>query len=1364
VAIGASAGGLEAIHEFFDSMTDTPNLSFVLIQHLSPDYKSLLVELVSRHTQMHVCEAADNQEIQRNCIYVIPNTKLISIQKNQLKLSDKTNGKSPNNAVDVFLYSLARERKEKAIAIILSGTGTDGTKGAEAIKKEGGMVLVQDPATAKFDGMPNSVIASGNVDFILPPSAMCEEVLNHISPPSTFLYGSSQRDDEFLKAVFDLVSQESGMEFHYYKTPTILRRITRRMMQGSFSTPDKYISYLKDHKEETHQLGQDFLIGVTRFFRDPEAFTVLRDKVIRPLIDKKIDQEVIKVWVTACSTGEEAYSVAILINEMLGDNPKNLAIKIFATDIDEEAIQFASAGKYPLSIEKDVDPHLLKKYFVGRSQGYTIIPAIRKQIVFARHNIIKDPPFIKNDLVCCRNMLIYISPALQQRIFSLLLFSAGKAGHLFFGPSENSALLKKDVKEINARWKIYQKTGETKPNYYSHANSGNYGDQIAGRTTSKQKDTRSQSILWDDFKEVLTDDLHYVVLYIDANFEIKETIGNYARFLTLPRKQLRLNLLQMLPSNVSLRLSAEIRKAERSGNKGHLRNMRYKNGREMITLELFIRPAGNNPGGPYTMVVFRESQRPERAANSTHRHNGHSDEYVQALETELSETKSHLQLAIEDLEATNEELQSTNEEMLSANEELQSSNEELQSVNEELITLNTEHQLKIKELLELNDDLNNYFRSTDIAQVFVDNELQIRKFNPASVKMINFIETDIGRPLTHISNNMQSENLLSDVKLVIEHGNHIEKEVHLHNGKNLLMRIMPYLTHEGKKDGAVVSFVDITAITDLNNIIRAVYNSSPSAIFAFRAIRDLQLRVIDFTVISANHAAADLVSRPGEELKGVSLQKDLTPLISNGLMDKYLEVMSGRKSYHQGVFVQEGKKWFEVTIVRMEDGFVATFTNITQRKLAEEKLRSNYMELINTRETLKQLNFELESKVLERTKALSQSEERFRLVSRATNDALWDWDFVNNIVWWGESFYIQFGYFSGDQLLDRNFWTEKIHPDDKSMVEDSISAAINGHHTQWSQEYRFRKKDGEYAYVLDRAYILHNESGSPYRMLGSMLDITERKLTEQEISRAKQFLEVKVAERTLQLQELNEALETSNHDLQQFASIASHDLQEPLRKIHMFTRMILDGHEDSLQGDLKGYFHKIVRSTERMRYLVIDILNFSRLSAEKFNFRRTDMNKFMHDILEDFELTIREKSAEIFVPELPELDIMPGQFRQALHNLLGNALKFTRKGINPVIRFDVARVTDKSFESPIAEDGPYCKLSIADNGIGFEEQFAGTIFKLFQRLHSKDKFEGTGIGLAITKKVIERHDGIIGVHSKEGEGTRFDILIPLYHL
>jgi len=1375
VAIGASAGGLEAIHEFFDSMPEAPDISFIIIQHLSPDYKSLLVELVARHTDMKVFEATENQKIERKCVYVIPNTKFITIRKHQLQLVEKKTGKTPNNAVDVFLYSLAKEKKEKAIAVILSGTGTDGTKGTEAIKKAGGLVIVQDPAKSRFDGMPNSVIAAGNADYILPAGQIFREIMQHISPPPAFLYGNEKQDDQFLKTVFDLIRKESGVEFHYYKTPTILRRISKRMIQGSFVDPESYIDYLQDHNEEIKQLGQDFLIGVTRFFRDPEAFDLIREKAVPAIIENKEEDDTIKIWVTACSTGEEAYAIAMVVDEVLEATAKNLTVKIFASDIDPEAIQFASAGEYPLSIEKDVDSRLLQKYFTRTAKGLAIIPRIRKQIVFAKHNIIKDPPFIKNDLISCRNMLIYINPAMQQRIFSLLLFAAGKDGFLFLGPSENSSLIKKDVREISARWKIYQKTAESKPTWYTQQNNpeGFTTRMKDAKQLQLSKDTRSQSLLWEDFKQVLTQDLAVVILYIDAGFDIRETLGPYEKFLALPRRQLHLNLLRMVPSPISILLSAEIRRAERTGEKIHLKNIRYQKDDTMVATEIYIRPGGRStgaaPGAPFTMLVLREISSEVhsvngdgRTSNGINGHITHEEEYVRALESELNETKNHLQLAIEDLETTNEELQSTNEELLSANEELQSSNEELQSLNEELITLNTEHQLKIKELLEVNDDLNNYFRSTDIAQVFLDGKLRIRKFNPASSRMINFIDSDMGRPLTHISNNIRSENLLGDVQTVLRTGRPLEKEVQLVSGKNLLMRIMPYLTHERKNDGAIIAFIDITAITDLNNIIRGVFNSSPSAIFAFQSKRNSKDGIDDFIVLSANYAANAMLRRSNDDLKGLSLKKDLPALATADLLQKYLDVAGGDDS-HRGIFrSKEESKWYEFTIVKMMDGFVATFTNITERRLAEDRLRANYMELITARESLKKLNLELEDKVIERTRALAISEERFRLVSRVTNDALWDWDFVNNTIWWGDTFYKQFGYETpGTAPTDRKGWLEMIHPDDREATSGSIYLAINSHQSQWSRDYRFRREDGRYAHVLDRAYILHDENGTPYRMLGSMLDITDLKKAEQEIARAKEDLERKVAQRTTQLRQLNDALETSNQDLQQFASIASHDLQEPLRKIHLFSMAIQDKFGGDLPEEVKIYFEKIIRSTERMRSLIIDILNFSRLSADVPSFRRTDFNTMFAEVLEDFEITIREKQACVSAGQLPELDVNPGQFRQVLHNLLSNALKFTRPEIPPVIRLESSRIAKKAFDSPPDPDGCFHRFSLTDNGIGFEEKFADNVFKLFQRLHPKDRFEGTGIGLAVTKKIIERHNGLITAYSSENNGSRFEWILPV---
>lgn len=1486
VAIGASAGGLEAIHEFFDHMPETNNCSFVIIQHLSPDYKSLLVDLVSKHTHMKVFEAENDLTIHKNCIYVIPNNKLITIKSNKLRLEEKTQIKAPNTAIDIFLHSLAREKKNFAIALILSGTGTDGTKGIEAIKSCGGVVIVQDPATSKFDGMPNSAINSGNADYILSPAAMPQEIISYISEPLNYPAVSEKFEESLLEEIFQMIHQHMGHDFHYYKTPTIVRRIIRRMIRGNFKEVGEYIQFLSKNPSECKQLGKEFLIAVTKFFRDSGAFNVLREKVLPAIIDEKDDGGTIKVWVSACSTGEEAYSIAILIDELLDKIKKNLEVKIFATDIDESNIEIASKGVYPLSIANDISPEMLDRYFTKKEKYYVVIPRIRKQIVFARHNIIKDPPFIKNDLVSCRNMLIYVSPILQQRIFSILLFSVKKDGYLFFGSSENPSYIMDNVTEVHGKWKIYKKDTEARFNNHLSDVPDKRGAGQPRKLVHTALDgiTRNQKLLWEEFRELATDEFSMAAFYIDKNFEIKEAIGNFEKILSLPKKYLSLNLLRMLPSDISPVISAEIKKAWKENQRVLLRNLQYHKNNKLISLQVVIKPSLQLHGTQQlTTIVFSENCEEDapldkaRAANN----GAPSNEYVQALEAELSETKNNLQLAIEDLETANEELQSSNEELLSANEELQSSNEELQSLNEELHTLNTEHQIKIKELIELNDDLNNYFRSTDIGQIFLDKNLNIRKFNPVSARMINFIESDIGRPITHISTNIKYENLVTDVKEVLNENKVIEKEVQLLNGKSLLMRILPYLTRDKEIGGVVISFIDITTIVDLNNIVRGVFNSSLSAIFAFKSVKDNYGYITDFAVLTANYAANVFLHKENENLAGKSLKKDLPLLDINSMFDQYVSVVTRDKSLHTGLYIENEDKWYEVTAVKMMDGFVATFTDVTEKKQAEQTLKKNYTELITVKENLKKLNADLENKVTERTKALSLSEERFRLVAQATNDALWDWDFANNKMWWGDSFFKLFGYAKSDQF-DRNAWLRRIHPEDREGVQASIDLIINSHQNQWSKEYRFLKSDGKYANILDRGYVLHDEYGTPYRMLGSMLDLTELKKAEQEVASnvaqkkfiieamplivlmtdaagnlnftnkqfelytgiteqeaqqsgwkkviheedldqltetwkeaveyksdfqrevrikvrnsthnyhwnllrararkdengslfnwvvtivdiheqkvANEILEERVAQRTKELQDINIALERSNYDLQQFASVASHDLQEPLRKIHMFSKLIRDKHSTEMSEAGAFYLDKIMQASNRMKSMIRNILNLSKLSAEKSQFLPTDLKTILTELIDDFEITIREKQAEIDIGNFPVIEVIPEQIRQVLLNLLSNAFKFSKPDHKPVIRIRATRIEEKSFDSPARDDGPFCKISISDNGIGFDDQFKETIFILFHRLHSKDKYEGTGIGLAITKKIIEKHNGIITASGVEGEGATFEIILPV---
>jgi two-component system CheB/CheR fusion protein len=1475
VAIGASAGGLEAIHDFFDHMPGNNDLSFVIIQHLSPDHKSLLVELVSRHTNMQVYEAEHDLTVRKNCIYVIPNNKFITVQNNKLILTEKLPLKVPNNAIDVFMYSLAKEKHAKAIGVILSGTGTDGTKGIASIKEEGGLVIAQEPASSKFDGMPNSAIASGCVDFILPPREIPQQIISHLTEAE---WTEDSIDDETLDRIFERIHLLAGFDFHYYKTPTITRRVFHRMKKANFNDVQTYYNFLKDNAEECRQLGKEFLINVTRFFRDAEAFDVLRTDVLPALIRSKTGGDPFKVWVCACSTGEEAYSLAILVDELIEElNLEGTSVKIFATDLERSNIEIASRGIYPHAIESDVSAERLKKYFSKHESGYTISPRIRKQIVFASHNVIKDPPFIKNDLVSCRNMLIYMNVALQQRVYSVLLFSLHIDGCLFLGTTENPNFIRPYLEELNGRWKIYSKASDAKllP-YLSHLDGNGKRSNGQHLLSTRDRAEKRNGGLWEDMRETLMEEFNFAGFYIDRNFEIKEALGNFERILSLPKKILKLNLLRMLPGHISSVLIEEIKSAWKSNEKRQVNDLQLHRAERDFAMQVLVKP-----GHPHTLVAFHLMQlEPMAVAVATREHHDlpHND-YVLSLEEELNETKETLQHAIEDLETANEELQSSNEELLSANEELQSSNEELQSLNEELHTLNTEHQLKIRELIELNDDLNNYFRSSNIGQVFLDKNMVIRKFNPASARMINFIDTDIGRPIAHISTNIQHGTLIQDIESVYRTGENVEKEVQLNNGMTLLLRIMPYITQEQRASGVVISFFDITAVTNLNNIIRGVFNSSLSAIFALECERNPKKEITDFIIAATNHAAATMLKLDSEVMKGMLLKTDLKIPFIDSLFQSFVDVVRQDSRLHVDCYVETEGIWLEVTAVKMMDGLVATFTDITQKRTAEDRLKKNFAELVTTKEHLKRLNADLESKVIERTRLLSASEERFRLVARATNDALWDWDIVNNQVWLSDAFYLKFDYDPATPF-DRRMWLSKMHPDDQARVEKSIYQTINSGNKQWSLEYRFCKASGEYSYILDRGYVLQDEYNTPYRMLGSMLDITELRRAEHEIAsnvahrkfmaesmpvivwtasatgqvdfvnsqfevytgiryddaledgwkgavhpedlarfeaqwtdaitfksdfqievrlrlytgfyhwnilRAKarkddqggiiswvittidiheqkqlhELLERKVDERTTELVKMNHALEVSNNDLQQFASVASHDLQEPLRKIHLYANLIGERYSQNLNG-ASGYLQKIVQSSVRMKSIINNILNYSKLSADHVGLEPTNINDLIHEIVEDLEISIQEKQAQISVDRFPLIDTIPGQIRQVFQNMIGNALKFSRPGVPPRIRITAECIDSKTLYARQDPQGKFCRITIQDNGIGFNEKFSQSIFVLFQRLHSKDAYEGTGIGLAIVKKIVDKHQGLIAATGKENEGASFTIILPLH--
>lgn len=1482
VAVCASAGGLEAINEFFDYMKNPVRMSFVIIQHLSSEHKSLLVELVAKHTNMHVLEVLQDTVLEPGNVYVIPNDRDIQIMNNQFRLINKRIDKGPNVAIDTFLFSLAKEKGSKAIALILSGTGTDGTKGIESIKSAGGLVIVQDPDSARFDGMPRSAINSDSYDIVQAPSEMPQTISSYVNGMLPVNI-SKHLTDEMLTKIYTIIKECTGHDFTLYKPLTIHRRISKRMVQAGVKNIDEFIRLLEKDNEECQKLAKDFLIGVTQFFRDDSAFKELEEVVIPRLIKQKKEDPFIKVWVAACSTGEEAYSIAILLDLYLRKHRIDKEVKIFASDVNESAIQYAFKGQYPATSVSVLHKDILDEYFVKSGNEYVIVERIRKQLIFARHNILQDPPYIKNDLVSCRNMLIYMEPELQPLVIATLHFSLNKGGFLFLGMSDSLNSFRKGFDTVNQKNKIFAKNGEVVAPIHSRI-TATRETRYKKESIKKESVSTTKSISYlQEVQDILVDNYAIAVLCIDSAFTLLSADGELKEYIMLPERKLNFNLLKMLPADLSVEINTAVRKAWKSKEVVTVKHIRVRSGTQTRRVNISVKPYAQNSNSLIVLTQF-EDKIDLPGEVSFDKSNEHYDQ-LQAMQTELEELRNQLQVAIEGMESSNEELQSSNEELISSNEELQSSNEELQSLNEELHTLNAEHQLKIKELIELNEDLDNFFRTNDVGQIFVDKQQRIRKFNPAALHIVNLRDTDIQRKIGDFATNtLLPSQLENDVATVITTNDTLEKEVVGSDGSIYIMRILPYLRRDGSTDGAVITFINVTEYKELDLLISGIFNSNLSCIIAFRAVRDVENNIMDFRLLTGNKAAEKILQGEIKAVTGRSVKEAWPQLFKKTLYENLVEVVNNEKTLHTEIQLLPDKEetWFEVVAVPMKDGFVVTLTDITEKKRSEERLVKNYNELVRTKETLKNANINLEQKVLERTQLLTSSEERFRLVSKATNDSLWDWDIVNNQVWYSDNFYKVYGYSENDVAIERrNFWFEHIHPDDRERVMKSISFTINNKKEQWTESYRFLDSNGHYAYVLDRGYLLLNEYNMAFRMLGSMLDVTglrkaeeiallnqeekkflaesmplmlwtsqpngrvnfanhqfetytglsadeldiesdlwrrivhaedfrnfERSIIKarkeksdffvevrlqndkddyewflftsraqkddkgnvllwisictgiQEQKNASDMLEKRVEERTRELQMAIKRLEDSNIELQQYAFVASHDLKEPLRKIHIFTNMLKDGHIPGDNEKAHSFLNRIVSSSARMSKMIEDLLNYSRISKDSL-FEPVDLNTIVHEIVTDLEIVIEEKEANIHIDELPVIDGVSGQLRQVFQNLLTNALKFSKDGVAPEICIRSELTQEKSFESKPAANGQYLRVTVTDNGIGFNEMYLEKIFVLFQRLNGKEKYEGTGIGLAVTKKIIEKHHGLVTASSEEGQGAVFTVVLPV---
>ena len=821
VAIGASAGGLEALQSFFKAMPPNPGVAFVVIQHLSPDYKSFMNELLGRITKLEIEIIQDGIELKKNTIFLIPPRKNLSLFHNQLFLEDQDQRKNLHLPVDIFFRSLAAERGNDAIGIVLSGTGSDGTLGSKAIKEHGGMIMAQEEASAKFDGMPRNTIATGLTDYILPPEKMPEALLGYLKHP-LIEKGSSidsilKKETDVLSKILMILRDFSGADFCFYKEKTIIRRLERRMSVNHFQTLEEYLSLLGESNKEKEILYRELLIGVTSFFRNPEAFESLRKNVLPKLMEEAADRTV-RIWVTACSTGEEAYSIAITFLEYFEKNGFKNDLKIFATDIDNESIEIAGQGFYPESILADVTPDVLAKYFEKNENGYKVSEHLRKNIIFATHNILKDPPFSKIDFISCRNLFIYLKPEIQEKIYSSFYFSLKPGGFLFVGASESLGNMLSAFKALDNKWKLFRaKEGFRPPVTPNTLHLGSTPEMTKKEPAANIEKKPTDHLKLDKMLELVVNDLLPPSVIVDDNFNIIHIINNINEYIELPSGKFTQNFLSIVNKDIRMVVSGLLRKLSTESPEPVSEIIKNAKGFPDKLLHIEAKRL-NNETNAYTYFVVSfilkdfQTYSDEASQNSlTDLSDKQSKAYYQ-LEKELQYTKESLQATVEELETSNEELQSSNEELIASNEELQSTNEELQSVNEELYTVNSEHQNKIEELTKLNNDINNLLKNTNIGTLYLDSKLCIRKFTPVVSQLTNIMEMDIGRPVYHISVPDNYDTFIEDINQVLDNLQPVEKEIQTHSGEWYLVKTMPYRTEENAVDGIIVTFVNISSL------------------------------------------------------------------------------------------------------------------------------------------------------------------------------------------------------------------------------------------------------------------------------------------------------------------------------------------------------------------------------------------------------------------------------------------------------------------------------------------------------------------------------------------------------------------------
>ncbi|WP_405294888.1 chemotaxis protein CheB [Algibacter sp. Ld11] len=1326
IGIGASAGGLDAIQTLFDHLPSNTGMVFIIVQHLSPDFKSLMPELLSKHTSMPIYTAEDKQVIKPNCIYLNQRNKNLHIKRDKLYLLDKGPKNNLNLPIDIFFHTLGEEYKQKSMGVILSGTGADGSRGIHTIKEQGGTILVQDPLSAQFDGMPNSAILTNLADYISSPEKMAEIIAKNLmnTPLLEEKLSNSKSDEALITNILTIIFKFSGIDFREYKKNTLIRRVEKRMNINNIEHLFDYCTFLSSNVEEKQALKEDFLIGVTRFFRDTEAFGLFKTKVIPEICKSKNVDEAVRVWVAGCSTGEEVYSIAILIDDYIKTHKLNIDFKIFGTDIDPRALAVAGLGMYNINIANEIEKKYLDKYFLKIGDKIQIIKRVREKIVFSNHNLIKDPPFIRMDLISCRNLLIYFDSKIQKKVMHNFQFALNKYSYLFLGNSESLGSVSNYFKTIDVKWKIFQNISQTK-NYPPQSSSLErvstiaYKSPVVIKQASGFRAKENPELI---FHKFLSKKFSPASIFIDKNFNILFIKGDAGKRLSHNEGVFQNNLLKIVNADIAGLIRSGIRRLESENKDVVIKGVINKTKTQSFSFDLkFHKPDVDDDLNGCYLIEFTNDKVLEYEAPLVVKNidiDEASNQRLEDLENELKVVKTELQNAVEQLETSNEELQSSNEELMASNEELQSTNEELQSVNEELYTVNSEMQEKNKELTNLSNDVTNLLDNTEIATLFLDTELRIRKFTPALKEIFNLHESDNGRPLSSFTSNFLEDvraEIIQDSKLVLEKFITIEKQLSDRNQNYYLFRASPFITSDKKINGIVITLNNINKLKETEKDLRtselrykSLFDNLNEGFLHGKIITDEAGKPIDWIYIDANPAFEKVIGLERKDFVGNRLM-DIIPYIKDDPGDWIATfgetAISDKEQYIKEYSTKEGEHYQVHLFSPAKGEFAATFADITE-------LKNKKAELV-------------------------KSEEELHRAQEITHVGSWYLDVATGQVRWTKELYKIYGFNpnlpppdlkSSGKLFTKSSW---------EIITKAIEACqTNG--VPYDLELEMIKSGGSRGWLSVMGEAVRDEDNKIVALKGAVQDITQHKIYEAELIRAKKEAEIASIHKNY------------------FLANMSHEIRTPMNGVIGFAELLRN--DDITRKQRLKYLEIIDGSSKQLLNLIDDIIDIAKIESNEIKIIYKDCH--VAKLISNLEITynqlkaVKEKDNIIiksYMPdELKRLVISTDEHRlqQVISNLLNNALKFSEEG-------------EISFGFNV--EGENLKFFVKDEGIGIHESKHAEVFERFKQVNYDNsvKYGGTGLGLSICRGIVSLLGGNIKLFSELGKGTRFEFTIPL---